>query len=105
MNKKVGMIRKNDILKYAENLEKGDEYSLMLAVDDECVPEKIPMVKVVELNTNLPLPGVNFWEAKNFKVVGHLQDGEDTVAVIRKYLPKDKWLFTDDLWKKNFRAK
>lgn len=97
------MIKKNDILKYAETLERGDEYSLMLAVDDECTPSDTPMVKVVELNTNLPLPSVNFWEVKNFKVVGHLQDGEDTVAIIRKYLSQDKWLYTDSLWKKNFK--
>ncbi len=97
------MIKKNDILKYAECLERGDEYSLMLALEDECLQNEVPMVKAVELNTNLSVSSVTFWETKNYKVVGHLEDGDDTVAVIRKHLPEDKWLYTDVLFKKNFR--
>ena len=48
------MIKKNDILIFSECLEQGDEYALMIALDDEFTPSKVPMVKVKELNTDLP---------------------------------------------------
>jgi hypothetical protein len=47
------MIKKNDILVYAESLEDGDENCLMIALEDECTPADVPMVKVKELNTTL----------------------------------------------------
>lgn len=97
------MIKKGDILIYSECLEAGDDYSLMIALEDESTTAQTPMVRTRELNTSLPLPPENFFEANNFKVVGHLQEGEDAVAVIRKYLPEEKWLFTENLWKKNFK--
>lgn len=50
------MIRKNDILVYAECLEEGDDRCLMIALEDECTPAKVPMVKTKELNTNLVYP-------------------------------------------------
>ena len=74
------MIRKNDILVYAECLEEGDDRCLMIALEDECTPAEVPMV-----------------------VVGHLQEGEDSIAVVKKYLPQNKWLYTDALWKENFK--
>ena len=43
------MIKKNDILIYSECLEQGDEYALMIALDDEFTPSKVPMVRVQEL--------------------------------------------------------
>ena len=97
------MIRKNDILVYAECLEEGDDRCLMIALEDECTPAEVPMVKTKELNTNLAYPPVNFFEAKYFKVVGHLQEGEDSIVVVKKYLPQNKWLYTDALWKENFK--
>lgn len=60
------MIRKNDILVYAECLEEGDENCLMIALEDECTPAKVPMVKTRELNTNLACPPVNFFETKYY---------------------------------------
>ena len=97
------MIKQGDILMYSECLEVGDEYSLALAVEDEATNVGIPMVRVRELNTNLPLPPENFYEASNFKVVGHLQEGEDNVAVVRRLLPQNKWIYTDDLLRENFK--
>lgn len=60
---KSNMIKKNDILIYSECLEQGDEYALMIALDDEFTPSKVPMVRVQELNTDLPLPPINVFEA------------------------------------------
>ena len=59
------MIKKNDILIFSECLEQGDEYALMIALDDEFTPSKVPMVKVKELNTDLPLPPINVFEESN----------------------------------------
>ena len=67
------MIKKNDILVYAECLEEGDENCLMVALEDECTPVDVPMVKVKELNTTLQYPPANFFEASNYKVVGHAE--------------------------------
>ncbi len=97
------MIKQNDILIYKENLEKGDEYLLMIAVEDECTPSEVPMVKVMELNTYEVLTATTFFEAKNYKVVGHLQDGESKESLVKKYLPEDKWLFTKELFEKNHK--
>jgi len=95
------MIKKNDVLIYETCLEKGDEYALMLALEDEVAPSKVSMVSVINLNTNLPLPPVNFHEAKYFKIVGHTEDGVTREQLVKQYLPEDKWLFTDDLFKRN----
>ena len=76
---------------------------LLLAREDEVTPSKIPMVSVIDLNTNLPLPPENFYEAKYFKIVGHTEDGVTLEQLVKKYLPEDKWLFTDELFKKNFK--
>lgn len=84
-------------------MEEGDDRCLMIALEDECTPAEVPMVKTKELNTNLAYPPVNFFEAKYYKVVGHLQEGEDSIAVVKKYLPQNKWLYTDALWKENFK--
>ena len=54
------------MLIYEACLEKGGEYALMLSREDEVTPSKIPMVPVINLNTNLPLPPENFYEAKYF---------------------------------------
>lgn len=54
------------MLIYETCLEKGDEYALMLAREDEVNPSKIPMVSFMSLNTNLPLSPVNCHEAKYF---------------------------------------
>ena len=97
------MIKKNDVLIYKTCLEKGDEYALILAREDEVTPSKIPMVSVINLNTNLPLPPENFYEAIYFKIVGHAEDGATWEQLVKKYLPEDKWLFTDELFKKNFK--
>lgn len=84
------MIRKNDILVYAECLEKGDENCLMIALEDECTPANVPMVKTKELNTNLTYPPVNFFETKYYKVVGHAKENDTPEMLVKKYLPSDK---------------
>ena len=89
------MIRKNDILVYAECLEEGDENCLMIALEDECTPAKVPMVKTRELNTNLACPPVNFFETKYYRVVGHATANDTPEALTKKYLPQNKWRYTD----------
>lgn len=86
------MIKKNDILIFSECLEQGDEYALMIALDDEFTPSKVPMVRVQELNTDLPLPPINVFEASYYKVIGHAEKGDTPETIVKKYLPKDKWL-------------
>ena len=49
------MIKKNDVLIFGNYLGKGDDYALMLAREDEVTSSKLPMVSVINLNTNLPL--------------------------------------------------
>lgn len=89
------MIRKNDILVYAECLEEGDENCLMIALEDECTPAKVPMVKTKELNTNLACSPINFFETKYDRVVGHATANDTPEALIKKYLPRNKWRYTD----------
>ncbi len=80
------MIKKNDILVYAEYLEAGDENCLMIALENETTPSQVPMVLTRELNTNLPLPPTNFLETKYYKVVGHANDGDTPKMLVKKYL-------------------
>ena len=54
------MIKKNDVLIFGNYLGKGDDYALMLAREDEVTSSKLPMVSVINLNTNLPLLPENF---------------------------------------------
>ena len=54
------MIKKNDVLIFGNYLGKGDDYALMLAREDEVTSSKLPMVSVINLNTNLPLPPENW---------------------------------------------
>lgn len=68
------MIRKGDILTFKEHLEEGDDEYLLIALEDECTPANVPMVKVAVLNSGLVLPPVNFFEASHYKVVGHVKD-------------------------------
>lgn len=82
------MIKKGDILVYAECLEEGDDNCLMIAIEDECTPADVPMVKVKELNTTLPLPPINFFEASNYRVVGHAEEADTPEMLVKKYLPK-----------------
>ena len=60
------MIKKNDVLIFGNYLGKGDEYALMLAREDEVTPSKLPMVSVINLNTNLPLLPENFLRQNTF---------------------------------------
>ena len=87
------MIKKGDILVYAECFEEGDEKCLMIALEDEYAPAQVPMVKVKELNTTLPLPPINFFEASQYKVVGHAEDTDMNVSIVKRFLPKEKWNF------------
>lgn len=82
------MIKKGDILVYAEHLEKDDETCLMIALEDECISAKVPMVKTQELNTDLPYPPVNFFEARWYKIVGHAEASDTRESLIAKYLRK-----------------
>lgn len=82
------MIKKGDILVYAEHLEKDDESCLMIALEDECISAKVPMVKTQELNTDLPYPPVNFFEARWYKIVGHAEASDTRESLIAKYLRK-----------------
>ena len=70
------MIRKNDILVYSECLEEGNESCLMIALEDECIPADVPMVKVRELNIPLAYPPITFFESSNYKVIGNSEDFE-----------------------------
>ena len=87
------MIKKGDILIYAECLEEGDDQCLMLAIEDECTPAQVPMVKVKELNTDLPLPPVTFFPASNYKVVGHAEETDTNITIVKRFFPKEKWTF------------
>ena len=84
------MIRKNDILMYSEILEEGDDSCLMLALEDEAITSKVPMIKTVELNTALKCPPVNFFESKYYKVIGHANEGDTKEAIVKMYLPQSK---------------
>ena len=65
-NRVMYMIKKNDVLIFGNYLGKGDEYALMLAREDEVTPSKLPMVSVINLNTNLPLLPENFLRQNTF---------------------------------------
>lgn len=82
------MIKRGDILVYAEHLEKDDESCLMIALEDECISAKVPMVKTQELNTDLPYPPVNFFEARWYKIVGHAEASDTRESLVAKYLRK-----------------
>lgn len=62
----------------------------MIALEDECMPAKVPMVKTKELNTNLAYPPINFFETKYYRVVGHAEDTDTRDILIAKYLPNQK---------------
>lgn len=95
------MIKKNDILVYKENLEEGDDFALMIASFNE-TPSSISMVEVQELNTTFVLRPTHMYEAKYFKVIGHADDNDMSENIVRKFLPKEKWIFTNDLFERNF---
>lgn len=84
------MIKKNDILMYSELLEEGDESRIMLALEDETTPSKVPMVKTMELNTAMKIPAVNFFETKFYKVVGHAEESDTKETIVKRYLPESK---------------
>lgn len=65
-NRVMYMIKKNDVLIFGNYLGKGDDYALMLAREDEVTPSKLPMVSVINLNTNLPLLPENFLRQNTF---------------------------------------
>ncbi len=88
MRKRKFMIKKNDVLVYAECLEDGDENCLMIALEDECTPADVPMVKVKELNTTSPRPPINFFEASQYKVVGHAEESDTPETLVKKFLIK-----------------
>ena len=85
------MIKKGDILVYAECLEEGDENCLMISLEDESTHADVPMVKVKELNTDLKYPPVNFFEASNYKVVGHVEESDTTEELVKRFISKKKW--------------
>lgn len=95
------MIKKNDILVYKENLEEGDDFALMIASFNE-TSSSVPMVEVQELNTPFALRPTHMYEAKYFKVIGHAGDNDMPENIVRKFLPKEKWIFTNDLFERNF---
>lgn len=65
-NRVMYMIKKNDVLIFGNYLGKGDDYALMLAREDEVTSSKLPMVSVINLNTNLPLLPENFLRQNTF---------------------------------------
>ena len=71
---------------YSEILEEGDDSCLMLALEDEIIISKVPMIKTVELNTTTKFPPVNFFESKYYKVVGHVDDSDTKEAIVKRYL-------------------
>jgi len=38
------------------------------------------------LNTTLPLPPINFFEASNYKVVGHAEETDTAEELVKKFL-------------------
>lgn len=84
------MIRKNDVLVYAECFEEGDDRCLMIALEDECTPARVPMVKTKELNTNLAYPPINFFETKCHRVVGHIEDTDTLEAIVKSFANRAK---------------
>lgn len=65
-NRVMYMIKKNDVLIFGNYLGKGDDYALMLVREDEVTSSKLPMVSVINLNTNLPLLPENFLRQNTF---------------------------------------
>lgn len=94
------MIKKDDILVYAQYLEPGDDRCLKIALDDEFTPANVPFVRVGELNT-WTLGCVNCFEAKYYKVVGHKRPNDTQESLVKRYLPENKWEYTRDLYQRN----
>lgn len=96
------MIHQNDILVFAEIVDRGDDRCVMVAMEDEYVREGAPnQVKVKELNDWLPLGSVRTLEAAAFKVVGHVLPGDTKESIVRRVLPEGKWEFTQELYQMN----
>lgn len=96
------MIHQNDILVFADIIDRGDDRRVMVAMEDEYVREWTPnQVKVKELNDWLPLGSVRTLEAAAFKVVGRVRPGDTKESIVRRVLPEGKWEFTYELYQKN----
>lgn len=96
------MIHQNDILVFAEIIDRGDDRCVMVAMEDEYVREGTPnQVKVKELNDWLPLGSVRVLEAAAVKVVGHVCPGDTKESIVRCVLSEEKWEFTQELYQKN----
>ncbi|MBO6221417.1 MAG: hypothetical protein J6N46_05740 [Bacteroidales bacterium] len=96
------MIHQNDILVFAENIDRGDDRCVMVAMEDEYVWEDLPnKVKVKELNDWLPLGSVRTLEATVFKMVGHVRPGDTKESIVRRVLPEGKWEFSQELYQMN----
>ncbi len=95
------MIKQNDILMFGEGLSDGTE--LMVAVGDEYLSSGVPKVSVMHLNSHNSKTSMNIFDVELLEVVGHAQKGESPRQLVQKYLPKEKWKYTEELFNKNNR--
>lgn len=96
------MIHQNDILVFASIVDRGDDRCVMVAMEDEYRREGTPdQVKVKELNDWTPLGSVRVLESDSFKVVGRVRPGDTKESIVKRFLPEDKWEFTQELYQKN----
>lgn len=96
------MIQQNDILVFANIVDKGDDRCIMVAMEDEYVYEDLPnKVKVKELNDWTPLGTIRVIEAAALKVIDHVKDKDTKEAIIKRILPDYMWEFTEELYRKN----
>jgi hypothetical protein len=96
------MIHQNDILVFADIIDRGDDRCVMVAMEDEYVREGTPnQVKVKELNDWTPLGSVRTLEAAAFQVVGRVRPGDSKESIVKRVLPEGKWEFTQELYQKN----
>lgn len=102
MHKVINMIFQNDILMFAEFIDRGDDRRVMVAMEDEYVWEDLPnKVKVKELNDWTPLGSIRTLEAAAFTVVGRVRPGDTKESIVQRTLPEGKWEFTQELYLKN----
>ena len=96
------MIHQNDILVFAEIIDRGDDRCVMVAMEDEYVREGTPnQVMVKELNDWTPLGIVRTLESASFLVVGRVRPGDTRESIVKRVLPEGKWEFTQELYQKN----
>lgn len=96
------MIHQNDILLFTSVVDEGDDWCVMVAMEDEYVWDNLPnKVKVKELNSWTPLGSVRVLESDSFRVVGRVRPRDTKESIVKRFLPENKWKFTRELYQKN----